>query len=62
MAVSSQGHYGVDEGLIYSFPVTCEGGNWTVLEGVEHSEASMSLLQATLDELKSEKALVQDLL
>jgi malate dehydrogenase len=62
MAVSSQGHYGVDEGLIYSFPVTCEGGNWTVVEGVEHSEASMSLLQATLAELKSEKALVQDLL
>jgi len=62
MAVNSQGHYGVDEGLIYSFPVTCDKGEWKVVEGVDHSAASEGLLANTLKELKDEREIVKDLL
>merc|ERR1712037_909274 len=41
MAVTSDGNkYGVPEGLIYSFPVTCQDGTWTVVNGLEISEFS----------------------
>jgi malate dehydrogenase len=35
MGVYSDGSYGVAEGLIYSFPVTCSGGDWRIVQGVE---------------------------
>jgi malate dehydrogenase len=35
MAVHSDGSYGVPEGLVYSFPVTCENGKYNIVQGLE---------------------------
>ena len=40
MAVYSDGSYGIDKGLIYSFPVICKDGDWEIVQGVEISDFS----------------------
>ena len=62
MAVKSNGSYGVPEGLMFSVPVECADGNWTRIEGIEHNEWMAGKLQATADELVSEREAVADLL
>jgi len=61
-AVCSDGSYGVDEGLISSFPLTSDGKTWSIVQGIEHNEFGQEKLQATVDELKSERDVVKDLL
>jgi len=61
MSVPSDGSYGVDEGLISSFPVTCSNGEWKIVEGVEVNEFSRQRIDATVDELKSERDAVREL-
>jgi malate dehydrogenase len=61
-AVCSDGSYGVDEGLISSFPLTSDGKTWSIVQGIEHNEFGQEKLQATVDELKSEREVVKDLL
>lgn len=61
-AVCSDGSYGVDEGLISSFPLTSDGKNWTIVQGQQHNEFAQTKLQATIDELKEERDTVKDLL
>ena len=62
MAVCSDGSYGVEEGLIYSYPVTVENGAWSIVQGVEHSEFAQSRIAASADELIAEREAVSDLL
>src|SRR6476469_5065605 len=59
MAVRSSGQYGVEEGLISSFPVRCSGGNYEVVEGLEVGEFSQSKIDATVNELKEERDAVK---
>ena len=61
MAIPSQGAYGVEEGIISSFPVTCSGGEYTVVEGLDVSDFSRAKIDATVDELKSERDAVKEL-
>jgi malate dehydrogenase len=61
MAVPSDGCYGVQEGLISSFPCTCSGGKWTIVQGLELDEFSRGRLEATVSELASERDTVKDL-
>jgi len=61
MAIPSQGAYGVEEGIISSFPVTCSGGEYTVVEGLDVSDFSRARIDATVDELKSERDAVKEL-
>ena len=62
MAVCSDGSYGITEGLIYSFPCTCEGGDWTIVPGLSINEFSQTKMTATERELLEEQEAVQDLL
>lgn len=62
MAIPSTGHYGVAEGLIYSFPVTISDGRVSVVEGLSPSAAVQARMKASEDELKSELAAVEHLL
>jgi malate dehydrogenase len=62
MAVYSDGSYGVTEGLIYSFPCTCEDGQWNIVQGLEVSEFSRSKMTETESELTEERDAVKDLL
>lgn len=57
----SQGEYGVDEGLIYSFPCRVEGGQLKVVEGIEHGDFANEKLQITLDELRGERDAVKEM-
>ena len=63
MAVKSDGsHYGVPEGLFYSMPVKCSGGEWTVVDGLPIDDFSQGKMTATANELSEELALALSLL
>ena len=62
MGVYSDGSYGVEEGLIYSFPVTCQGGDWSIVQGVEVNGFSREKMDATETELAEERDAVAHLL
>ena len=59
MAVLSGGQYGVEEGLISSFPVRLSGGNYEIDEGLEVGEFAQSKLDITVNELKEERDAVK---
>jgi len=62
MAVYSDGSYGIDKGLIYSFPCVCKGGDWEIVQGVELNEFSTGKMKATELELQQERDAVKHLL
>ncbi|MCB9617577.1 MAG: malate dehydrogenase, partial [Sandaracinus sp.] len=62
MAVPSDGSYGIPKGLIYGFPVTCEGGKWSIVQGLEVDAFSRAKMDATAKELEGEMADVSELL
>jgi malate dehydrogenase len=59
MAVLSGGQYGVEEGLISSFPVRLSGGKYEIDEGLEIGEFAQSKLDITVNELKEERDAVK---
>jgi malate dehydrogenase len=61
MSVTSDGSYGVPEGLISSFPVTTAGGTYTIVAGLEINEFSRARIDATAHELAEERAQVIEL-
>ena len=62
MGIVSKGDYGIAEGLMYSFPVTCNGGNYEVVQGLSLNDFSKQMTKATEDELLEEREAVKDLL
>jgi len=62
VAVCSDGSYGIEKNLLFSYPIRSDGQKWSILPGVPLSEFSKSKIAATETELKEEKALVADLL
>jgi len=62
MGVPSDGSYGVPEGIIYGYPVTCRGGSYQIVKGIEVSEFSRKRMDATLKELHEERDGVKHLL
>jgi malate dehydrogenase len=61
MAIVSDGSYGVDEGLICSFPVTCASGSYQVVQGLDIDDFSRERINVTVDELKEERDAVRQL-
>ncbi|GAC1527243.1 MAG: hypothetical protein NVS3B1_17340 [Marmoricola sp.] len=61
MAVVSDGSYGVQEGLISSFPVTTANGDWSIVQGLDIDDFSRGKIDASVAELADEKAAVTDL-
>ncbi|TMH27942.1 MAG: malate dehydrogenase [Betaproteobacteria bacterium] len=62
MGVPSDGSYGIAEGVIYGYPVTCRNGSYQIVKGVEISEFSRKRMDATLKELHEERDSVRQLL
>eukprot|EP00285_Hemiselmis_virescens_P009627 CAMPEP_0173388300 /NCGR_PEP_ID=MMETSP1356-20130122/10641_1 /TAXON_ID=77927 ORGANISM="Hemiselmis virescens, Strain PCC157" /NCGR_SAMPLE_ID=MMETSP1356 /ASSEMBLY_ACC=CAM_ASM_000847 /LENGTH=332 /DNA_ID=CAMNT_0014345177 /DNA_START=26 /DNA_END=1024 /DNA_ORIENTATION=- len=63
MAVDSTGNkYGVAEGLMYSFPVKCSGGEWTIVDGLPIDDFSKVKMKATETELSEEKTMAMEIL
>ncbi len=61
MGIPSDGSYGIDEGLIAGFPVTCSGGSYQVVQGLELDDFSRSKLEVTVNELKEERETIKRL-
>ena len=62
MGVYSDGSYGIEEGLIYSFPCVCKNGDWEIVQGLDIDGFSREKMDATAKELKEERDAVKSLL
>jgi malate dehydrogenase len=62
MSVPSDGSYGIEPGVVFSFPVTCSDGNYEIVQGLELDELSRSRLDKSYRELLEERAVIEDLL
>jgi malate dehydrogenase len=62
MSVPADGSYGIREGIIYSYPVTCRNGQYQIVPGLDIDEFSRGKLAATEAELREERDGVKDLL
>lgn len=62
MAVPSDGSYGISEGIIYSFPVTCQSGTYSIVQNLEIDDFSKECMEITERELLDERAAIQHLL
>jgi len=62
MAIPSDGSHGIEEGLIYSFPVTCKNGEYEIVQDLEIDDFSRQRMDATMTELKEERDAVSELL
>ena len=60
-AVSSDGSYGVEKGIMFGFPLCSNGSEYSIVTGLKHNEFAQSKIKATLDELMAEKGLVAEL-
>ena len=62
MAIPSDGSYGIEAGLMYSFPVTCEGGSYKVVSDIPIDDFSRVRMDASAAELTEERAAIQKIL
>ena len=62
MGIPSDGSYGVEPGLVYSYPVVCKNGDYEIVQDLEINAFSRERMKTTEDELRSERAAVEDLL
>jgi malate dehydrogenase len=62
MGVPADGSYGIPEGVIYGYPVTCRGGRYELVKGIEISDFSRKRMDATLKELHEERDGIKSLL
>ena len=62
MAIPSDGSYGIEAGLMYSFPVTCEGGSYKVVSEIPIDDFSRARMDASAAELTEERAAIQKIL
>ena len=61
MAIPSDGSYGIEPGVIYGYPVTCENGKYTIVQGLEINDFSRQRMDDTDKELREERATVEKL-
>jgi malate dehydrogenase len=62
VGVCSPGDYGIEKGLIFSYPIRTDGKKWEIVQNVPLNDFSKSKIAATENELKEERAMVADLL
>lgn len=62
MAVPSDGSYGIEEGLMYSFPVTCGDGAYSIVQGIDIDDFSRARMDATAEELREERDAIRAIL
>jgi malate dehydrogenase len=62
MGIASDGSYGIPEGVMYGYPVTCKGGKFEIVKGLDVSDFSRGRMQATLKELTEERDAIKHLL
>ena len=62
MAVPADGSYGIEPGIIFSFPCVCVNGDYRIVQGLDIDEFSRNRIDATETELRDERAAVEELL
>jgi malate dehydrogenase len=62
MAIPADGSYGIEPGIIYSYPVRCSGGQYEIVQGLSIDDFSRERMDATETELREERAAVEELL
>jgi malate dehydrogenase len=62
MAIPADGSYGIEPGVIYSYPVRCSGARYEIVQGLEIDEFSRNRMDATGKELREERAAIESLL
>ncbi|MCO6507437.1 MAG: malate dehydrogenase [Snodgrassella sp.] len=62
MGVPSDGSYGIPEGIVFGFPMTCKNGEYTIIKDLPIDEFSQERINQTLAELEEEKAEISSLL
>ncbi|MCF6288849.1 MAG: malate dehydrogenase [Proteobacteria bacterium] len=62
MAIPADGSYGVEKGIIFSYPVTCTNGEYAIVQGLDIDAFSQARLDATEQELREEREAVEHLL
>jgi malate dehydrogenase len=62
MAIPADGSYGIEPGVIYSYPVRCSGGKYEIVQGLDIDEFSRKRMDATGEELREERAAIESLL
>jgi malate dehydrogenase len=55
MGIPSDGSYGIQEGVLYGYPVTCRNGAYQIVKGIEVNDFSRKRMNATLQELHEER-------
>ncbi len=62
MGIPADGSYGIDAGVVYSYPVRCSGGAYEIVQGLDVNEFSRKRMEATEAELREERAAIESLL
>jgi malate dehydrogenase len=62
MGIPSNGEYGIPKEVMFGYPVTCEGGEYKIVEGISIDEFSQECINKTLKELTDEQDGVKHLL
>ena len=62
MAIPADGSYGIEPGIVYSYPVRCSGGDYEIVQGLEIDDFSRERMDATETELRAERAAIESLL
>jgi len=62
MGIPSDGSYGIEPGIVYSYPVRCSGGRYEIVQGLAIDDFSRARMDATETELREERAAIEELL
>ena len=62
MGIAAEGSYGIPEGVMYGYPVTCKNGKFEIVKGIDVSDFSRGRMQGTLKELQEERDAIKHLL
>jgi malate dehydrogenase len=62
MSIPADGSYGIEAGIIYSYPVRCQGGHYEIVQGLSINAFSRERMEATEAELREERAAIESLL
>lgn len=62
MGIPADGSYGIEEGVVYSYPVRCKGGSYEIVQGLDVNDFGRKRMEATEKELREERAAIESLL
>ena len=62
MAIPADGSYGINPGIIYSYPVQCKNGIYSIVQNLEINDFSLERMKTTENELREERAAIETLL